>query len=228
MLSIIIPTINEEKNISITIKKLIKIFSNKNIEIVIVDDQSTDNTINEINKYKGETNIKIISNKDPQGLGYALLLGFKNATEEYRMFLDADLSIDEEDIIRLFEKKKYNEMIIGSRYLSHSKILNAPKIKVILSKMLNLLISKFFKLPIIDLSHSFRIIHKNVKLRSNSFTHPGFFWEITINANIDGYKISELPIKFIERKYGVSKNKIIKMLGSVIKSIGNLKKIEKK
>ena len=228
MLSIIIPTINEEKNIGITIEKLNKIFTKKNLEIIIVDDKSTDNTINEINKYQDKLNIKIISNKNPKGLGYALLQGFNVASKEYKMFLDADLSIDENDITKLFDKKKYNGMVIGSRYLSDSNIINASKVKVLLSKILNLFISKYFNLPITDLSHSFRIIHKNVNLNSLNYTHPGFFWEITVNANLQGYKISEESITFIERKYGISKNKTIRMLYSVIKSIKNLKKIEKK
>ena len=87
-----------------------------------------------------------------------------------------------------------------------------------------LIISKIFKLPVVDISHSFRIIDKNIKIKTKNFTHPGFFWEFTINAFKEKKTICEIPISFYDRKYGISKNSSLNMLKSVIKSYLNLLK----
>ena len=162
MLSIIIPTINEEKNISITLTILSQIFKNIIFEIIIVDDQSTDKTVSEIKKFKNKSNlnIKILINKYPKGLGYALLLGYNLSNKKFVMFLDADLSIKKDDIYKLYKSRKVNSIVVGSRYLKKSNIIGASKIKIFISKLLNKFISIIFQIPIFDISHSFRIISK--------------------------------------------------------------------
>ena len=224
MLSIIIPTINEEKNISITLSILSEIFKNIFFEIIIVDDKSSDKTVSEIKKFKNKSNlnIKILINKYPRGLGNALLLGYNLSNQKFVMFLDADLSIKKDDIYKLYKSRKVNSIVVGSRYLKKSNIIGASKIKIFISKLLNKFISIIFQIPIFDISHSFRIISKKINLNSANLTHPGFFWETTLNAVISGFKIEEIPITFIDRRFGLSKNHSIKLLKSSIISIFNI------
>jgi dolichol-phosphate mannosyltransferase len=224
MLSVIIPTINEEKNISITLTILSQIFKNIIFEIIIVDDQSTDKTVSEIKKFKNKSNlnIKILINKYRKGLGYALLLGYNLSNKKFVMFLDADLSIKKDDIYKLYKSRKVNSIVVGSRYLKKSNIIGASKTKIFISKLLNKFISIIFQIPIIDISHSFRIISKKINLNSINFTHPGFFWETTFNAMVNGFKIEEIPVTFIDRRFGLSKNHSTKLLKSSIISIFNI------
>jgi dolichol-phosphate mannosyltransferase len=224
MLSIIIPTINEEKNISITLTILSQIFKNISFEIIIIDDQSTDKTVSEIKKFKNKSNlnIKILINKYPKGLGYALLLGYNLSNNKFVMFLDADLSIKKDDIYKLYKSRKVNSIVVGSRYLKKSNIIGASKIKIFISKLLNKFISIIFQIPIFDISHSFRIISKKINLNSINLTHPGFFWETTYNAMVNGFKIEETPVTFIDRRFGLSKNHSTKLLKSSIISIFNI------
>lgn len=224
MISIIIPTINEERNIGKTLLKIISINEFSKAEIIIVDDNSEDDTLNIVESFKKKLNIKIIKNKNRLGLGYALNKGFKISKCPFVMFMDADLSLKTNDIIKLYNSREQNSMIVGSRYLKGSRIIGASKIKVFLSHLLNYVTSKIFKLPIVDLSHSFRIISKKIRIKSKNFSHPGFFWEITINANRNNKKIKEIPISFYDRKYGVSKNNSIKMIKSIMESYFNLLK----
>ena len=224
MISIVIPTINEDKNILKTLNKIGSIKEFVNPEIIIVDDQSTDNTLKIARNFSKKLDLKIIQNKKKLGLGYALSIGFETAKKEFVMFIDADLSINKRDLIKLFTSRKKNSIVVGSRYLKNSKILGASKIKVYLSYLLNLIISKIFKLPVVDISHSFRIIDKNIKIKTKNFTHPGFFWEFTINAFKEKKTIREIPISFYDRKYGISKNSSLNMLKSVIRSYLNLLK----
>ena len=222
MITIVIPTINEEKNISETLYKIMNTEELKKAQIIIVDDGSKDQTINKVNTFKNKMNIKIIENNMKLGLGFALKKGFNAAKFPYVLFLDADLSVTINDILKLIRYRKKNTIIIGSRYLKSSRIVGANYIKIKISYFLNFLISKFYNLGIIDISHSFRIICKNIKLESLNYTHPGFFWEITIKSKKKGIQLEEIPITFTERKFGVSKNKSYKMFLSILKSMFNL------
>jgi len=227
MISIVIPTINEEKNILLTINRLNNLKNLNNPEIIIVDDNSTDNTVNIIKDFiqKKKLDIKLIRNYSNLGLGYALKLGYENSKYKFVMFLDADLSVKNDDINALIESRKENHMIVGSRYSTKSKVVNVNKIKFFLSLILNKLISTIFKLSIIDISHSFRIICKNFKLSVKNYTHPGFFWELTLDAKKKGIFLKEIPITFLERENGVSKNKTLKMIKSVAYSLHNIFKM---
>ena len=224
MLSIVIPTLNEEENIEKTLLKIEKISKEIILDIIIVDDDSKDNTLKIAEKFISRLDIKIINNTKNLGLGYALNEGYKSSTYPFVMFLDADLSVSESDIIKLFKSRKINSIVIGSRYIEGSKILGANTKKVFVSRLLNLIISKMFGLKIIDISHSFRIISKNINLMAKNFSHPGFFWETTINAKKNNCFLIEIPITFNERMHGTSKNKSILMLKSVIKSLINISK----
>ena len=121
------------------------------------------------------------------------------------MFIDADLSVKKNDIIKLYNYRDQNSIVIGSRYLKDSRIFGASKLKVSLSFYLNYITSKIFNLPVIDISHSFRIISKKISIKRKK-------------------KIKEIPISFYDRKYGISKNNSVKMLRSVIISYFNLLK----
>ena len=222
MLSIIIPTLNEEKNIEETLNKIEKISNKIDLNIVVVDDSSKDNTLKLVELFKDKLDIKIIRNDKNLGLGYALMKGYMISNNPFVMFLDADLSVEESDILNLFNSKKENGIVIGSRYLKNSKIHGADKKKVFISYLLNIIISKFFKLGVIDVSHSFRIISKKIQIISKNYSHPGFFWEMTINAKRKKFILDEIPITFKERIYGDSKNKSFLMLLSVMKSLINI------
>lgn len=222
MLSIVIPTLNEEQNIEETLSKIERISKKVKLDIIIVDDNSKDKTIEIAESFKSKLKIKILKNEKNLGLGYALTKGYNFSNSSFVIFLDADLSISEEDIMRLIHSKKDGGMVIGSRYVKNSKILGADKKKVLLSYFLNLIISQIFRLEIIDISHSFRIISKKITIKTKNFSHPGFFWEITINAKRDNFIIKEIPITFQERIFGISKNKSLMMLFSVIKSLRNI------
>ncbi len=222
MISIVIPTINEEKNIGKTLIKINTISELSKAEVIIVDDNSEDKTLDIVKSFKKKINIKIVKNKKKLGLGYALNKGFKISKNPFVMFIDADLSVKRNDIIKLYNYREQNSIVIGSRYLKKSRIFGASKLKVYLSFYLNYITSKIFNLPVIDLSHSFRIISKKISIKSKNFSHPGFFWELTINANRRKKKIKEIPISFYDRKYGISKNSSVKMVRSVIISYFNL------
>lgn len=101
--SIIIPTHNDEHTIENTINSILT-QSNKNYEIIIVNDASTDNTTDVINKIKDTanmTNIKIIDLKENKKAGGARNEGIKIATGDYIIFLDSDDILENEAIEKI-------------------------------------------------------------------------------------------------------------------------------
>lgn len=222
LISIIIPTLNEQSNIDKTIIRIKKLFNKIKIsyEIIFVDDKSDDGTIEKIFTYKKKNkNIKLIISKKRKGLGFALLQGVNASTGDYILFLDADNSVENKYLEKLIINRKKNTLIIGSRYIKNSKIRGVSKIKIFFSKRLNILISKIFYINAVDISHSLRLFPSTFKIKTFNYKHPSFFWEHSVKATRMNLKIIELPVNFDERKSGKTKNSFFTLFKSIIISI---------
>jgi len=228
MISFIVPTLNEVGNIEKTIDKITKNFSeNYNFEIIFVDDKSDDGTLDKIQSIsKDNTNIKLIISEERLGLGHALIQGQAKASGEYIFFLDCDNSINYDDLNKLIKSYDENSLIIGSRYITNSKINGVNKIKIFLSRLLNFIISKYLNINAIDISHSCRLFPKKILLKTSNLRHPVFFWEHSLYCAYKNLKIVEIPIEFDERKSGKTKNSFFSLFKNIffaIISIANLK-----
>ncbi|MCS7232112.1 MAG: glycosyltransferase, partial [Elusimicrobiota bacterium] len=100
MISIIIPVYNEEKRIEQTLHILMNYIKNRfnRYEIIIVDDGSTDKTLQLLQKFIEYSEIKVVMNKQNLGKGAAVRNGVLNAEGEYIYFTDADLSTPIEEL----------------------------------------------------------------------------------------------------------------------------------
>jgi dolichol-phosphate mannosyltransferase len=223
LISVLIPTLNEEQNIKTTLKRVEMLFSNikKSFEIIIIDEKSSDKTIQIIKKCK-KKNVKIIISKKKLGLGYALDQGLAKAKGELILFLDADNSVENKYLSKIITASAPNRLVIGSRYVKNSKIFHVSFIKSFLSKLLNKFVSRVFNLNVNDCSHSLRIFPKKFSYKVKNYNHPIFFWEHTIEAKKKGFNIIEIPVHFYERNKGKSKNSFFKMLKNVVMSFNNI------
>ncbi len=217
-ISIIIPVIDEEENIKPTFQ-----FIQKNIppktsyEIIFIDDNSTDKTVDVINSLiKEYDNVSLVKSTERKGLGWAYIQGVNKSNSKYLLFLDADMSIDGKSFSKMINLRNLNNFIIGSRYLKDSKINYPSNIKVILSKYLNKLISKMYNLKISDAGHSFRIFPKIDIGKIEIYTHPGFFWRLSIYCKSLNLNALEVPVEFTDRVYGKTKNKYMSLLKSIL------------
>ena len=224
--SIIIPTLNEQENIERIYKTVVNVFNEINIdwEIIFVDDKSEDNTQSIINSLPSK-NVTLIESPIRKGLGNAISIGWSKAKLDYVLFLDCDSHTSINDLLLLIKYRKPDSLVIGSRYMTNSKINGAPLMKVFFSKLLNKLIALIMGINISDMSHSLRILPSKYIDISEILTHPGYFWAQTKKFKKLNFKISEIPIIFNERKHGVTKNSILKMVKSVINSLYIISKI---
>ena len=142
-ISIIIPTLNEEKNIGELLSR-IKTTIKNNYEVIIIDGKSKDNTIKVLKKFKKTHPLKILLEKK-EGLSGAVCKGFTKSKFKTICVMDADLQHPPEVLPKLIEASKKSDIVIASRYLEGNKIKNWSKIRLLIS-----LIAKFFvkkKLP---------------------------------------------------------------------------------
>ena len=140
MLSVVIPCFNEEKIISQSINKILKWSKDNNldIELILVNNASTDNTLKIIEKFNSEKNV-ICLNENSKGKGFAVVKGIKASSYNKVLILDADLSADINEFnISWIEKNDL--LIIGTRKLG--KEINTPLIEKYLEKFLILLREK--------------------------------------------------------------------------------------
>ena len=211
IISIIIPTLNEEKNIFKLYEIIKKKFKCSSYEIIYVDDNSSDQTQSKILALKNQRkNTKYIFRKE-RNFFTAFLDGVKIAKGKYIVLMDADLQHSPDNINKLFlEIKKNNlDFVIGSRFLKESKnYKNSLKsvIRFMLSKFFIFIINKLFGLKVSDPLAGFFICKKK-SLKNNKLLFKRGFKVLLdyLIVNKNNLKIKEVPIKFNKRLHGNSK-----------------------
>jgi glycosyltransferase involved in cell wall biosynthesis len=210
-LSIIIPCLNEEKNISNVVIKLheLLITSNISYEIVIIDDQSDDNTFHIAKSLKVDKNLVVIK-KDLERRGYGAVIkyGIANASGFYVTFVSADL-VDPIHLIPkmyyLLKNKKY-DLVQCSRYLNPKNSKTIPMSYKFFQYFFRIFVRLIFEEKIADSTYAFKMFDKkkilSLGLSSNRFNISP---EIFFKAKLANYKIIYLPGSQSYRLNGQSK-----------------------
>ncbi|SVE57285.1 uncharacterized protein METZ01_LOCUS510139, partial [marine metagenome] len=139
-LSIIVPVFNEKDNISILVKEIYEKLHNIKFEVIIVDDNSTDGTIEVLkNLKKNYKDLKFIIRENLQrDLSKSCQEGFENSKYENILVMDGDLQHDPIYIpLMLNELNKYNcDIVIGARDLLKNRIEHLSFTRQLVSKIL--------------------------------------------------------------------------------------------
>ena len=200
-LSIVIPVYNESKSIIDVLKKVRKLnIDNTDIEIIVVDDCSTDGT-KEILKEKGKNYAnKILYHKVNEGKGAALKTGFEAITGDVVIIQDADFEYDQNDIPKVVKPIFDNEadVVYGSRFLKSS--YKGYKSNQFANKTLTKLSNLMTGLKLTDMETCYKAFKKdfikNIDIQEKRF---GFEPEITAKISKAKLKVIEVPISYNPR-----------------------------
>ncbi|KKQ24825.1 MAG: Glycosyl transferase [Candidatus Roizmanbacteria bacterium GW2011_GWC2_37_13] len=206
MISIIVPFYNEKENLPVLVDLLVKQLKNKEYEIVLVDDGSTDDFISNIKNQISKTHIKyqkeiikLINHKKRLGKGQALKTGIENSTGEIIIFMDGDLQDDPKDLPRLIEKiEEGYDFVNGIR----KKREDNPLVKFY-SRMAKNFLQTFLHSPYTDINCGFKAFRREV-IKDFVFYGNNFrFFPLYVFYN--GNKVTEIEVRNNPRKFGKSK-----------------------
>lgn len=208
---VIIPTYNEIENIARMIEAVLG--QDPSIDILIIDDNSPDGTADVVKKAMEDNDrIKLIERSGKLGLGSAYVKGFEYALAngyEYILEMDADFSHNPNDLPRLLEAAKTNDLVIGSRYVHGVNIINWPFRRLLISYFASKYVKVITRMPIKDPTAGFKCFRRKVleSINLKEILSDGYSFQVEMNfrAWVKGFKIKEVPIVFTERIGGVSK-----------------------
>ena len=233
-LSIVMPAYNESEIISKVIADLSeKVLDNfEQSEFIIVNDCSTDNTLEMLYKSQEKyPNLRIITNEKNSGHGASLLRGLTEAKGDYIMQNDSDDQFFAEDFWILFERlqKSHFDMVIGHRKERHDAFH-----RKLISFFERIAIFLLFRLYIKDGNSPFRIYKKNTmdKILPKVKVLNPFFPSILLAlcAKKIGLRVGEISVRHKTRKTGttfIRSFKIIKLCGAAIKELFIFKQLLK-
>ena len=231
--SIVLPTLNEKENLQLLIPELINVVNKndlENYEIIVVDDNSTDDTSLYIESLQTKNkNIRIIVRKDKKSLPKSIYEGIISSKQSHVMWLDADGSMDSESVDKLIKKQIENpeEVFVGSRFIENGgykgqekeenynflqylkKISNSEDslIAIILSKYFNKIIGFLLDIGVSDLTSGF-IIGKKEYFIDDVFSdsvYGEYFIYLMKNLIEKDISVNEIGYYCKPRHAGVSK-----------------------
>ena len=210
-LVVIIPAYNEENNIEKTILRIPRSIPNfDKIEVLVIDDGSTDKTVDFALNAGAD---KIISHPSNEGVGAAFMTGIRNVilrNPDIVVSLDADSQFDPIEIPKLIKPilNHQADMVIGSRFLEND-LSDYPKIKTFGNKMFTKVVSWATGQKFTDTQTGFRAYSKDTLLSISVVNEFTYTQEVLIDLKFKGFKISEVPVKVsydVKRKSRVVKN----------------------
>lgn len=210
----IIPTYNERENIENIIRAVFGL--DKVFHILIIEDGSPDGTAAIVKKLQEEypDRLFMVERKGKLGLGTAYIAGFKWALAhnyQYIFEMDADFSHNPQDLPRLYKAcaEDGSDVAIGSRYVSGVNVVNWPMGRVLMSYFASKYVRFITGIPIHDTTAGFKCYRRRVleTIDLDNIQFKGYAFQIGMKftAYKCGFKITEVPVIFINRELGTSK-----------------------
>jgi len=209
--AVVIPTYNERDNIGRLIQAIAGL--SPQIRIVVVDDASPDGTGELVESLVPlYPQLACLHRAGKEGRGGACIAGFRYVLErfdvDYIFEMDADFSHDPREIPALLERASGCDVVIGSRYLKGSRILNWELKRRVFSRLANFYAKACLGLPISDYTNGFRCYQRRaleaVDFERIDATGYVVLSEIACQLHRKGLRFGEVPTVFVNRRRGLS------------------------
>jgi len=216
-LSIILPIKNESAGILNTLNVLTDELKNIDYEIVVINDNSEDNSFELVDNYRSNNSKIHVYHNKVNGLGGAIILGIQKAHGEAISIMMSDLSDSIGDLMTYYKmiKDEKIDAVFGSRFIKNSSLIKYPIKKLILNRLFNFITKIIFFSDYNDFTNAFKIYKKESLLKTFPLVSESYniFLEIPLKMISRKMKYKIIPISWKNRKYGKSKF-VIKELGS--------------
>jgi len=205
--------LNECENLKRLLPAILEV--DEGIDVLVVDDNSSDGTGTVADQFALETGrVHVLHRPIRMGLGSAYIDGFKyalrNTNAQYVFEMYADFSHDPACLPAFLEAIQSADLVVGSRSLNGISILNWPLNRLTISKLGNWYARSITGLPVSDVTAGFKCLHRAVleKIDLDTIRSSGssFQIEMTYTAWKKGFRVKEVPITFVDRMIGESKN----------------------
>ncbi len=216
-LSVVIPAHNEEGCIYSTTKALVETLNHANIqhEIVIVNDNSTDRTLTICQELSRElSSVRYVDNQPPNGFGFAVRCGLREFSGDAVAIVMADASDDPRDLVAGYYKLQAGyDCVFGSRFIKGGLVVDYPIHKLIINRWANWFIKMIFGLRYNDVTNAFKIYRRDVidGIQPILSHHFNLTVELPLKALVRGFSYAVIPVRWYNRKTGISKLKIKEM-----------------
>ena len=204
-LSIIIPCYNEVGNIPSLFQKL-RTFQNRDIEIILVNNGSTDETSAVLSKELDDKSsiIKSVSIKENIGYGHGIMTGVRFSQGQIISWTHADLQTDPLDVVNAFStyinNPDYKKCILKGRRIGRNLF------DVFFTFWMGVLSTILMRVKLTDINAQPKMFHRsfleNMKDVPNDFSLDLY---LLYQARINNYSVIEYPVQFSKRIYGESK-----------------------
>jgi dolichyl-phosphate beta-glucosyltransferase len=216
-LSIVIPAYNEAKRLPATLEEYMRARSDssheafevfksyQNIELVVVDDGSFDDTLLVLKEYQKKiSELKIIPSSPNRGKGFVVRVGLTVATQDWVLITDADLSTPWIELQKLKSETSKYQIVMGSRDVEGSFVkVHQSYLRENLGKLFNLFIRMLTRLPFKDTQCGFKLVHRNsVVPFLKSLRVDGFAWDVEflMRARKLKIKMKEVPVEWSHKE----------------------------
>lgn len=213
----VIPAFNERGNLQELVEKLTTILTKEKVAYsLFFVIQGQDGSLSLLKKLQATyRHINFIFFPNALGIGKAYQIGFKQAIKMFTncthiLTLDADLNHSPAELPRFLkaERERDADIIIGSRFIRGGKFQDKRIWKRAVSTCVNWCITKFLRIPILDATSGFRLIKRRaIEELASKLSETGypFYMEFILLAHQRKFRMQEIPITYIPRKWGVSK-----------------------
>lgn len=205
--SVVVPTYDEEGNIAETLRRLSQLQRDMgNLEIIVVDDGSEDNTAEQVSNFK---NVKYIKHLTNMGKGAALNTGIRESSGKIIVIQDADLEYFPEKIPELVAPilKEEVDVVYGTRLFNGSPE-GMSFSHYVGNRILSFVAAMVFGVKLTDVMTGYKAFSRKIldsfKIESNGF---GIEIELTAKSLGNGWKFKEIPLEYRYRQRGASKIK---------------------
>ena len=215
-LSVVLPVYNEAQTFRVAFDRLLdKKMEDIDIEIIIVESNSTDGSREQVLEYRQHPRVKIVLEGAPRGKGHAVRAGLQHVTGDFVMIQDADLEYDLEDYEALLEPLLYGRaaFVLGVRHGGSAWKMRQFNDQPVVAAILNFAhwcftasINICFGSRLKDPFTMYKVFRRDclygLRLECDRFD---FDWELVIKFLLKGYKPTEIPVNYRSRSFAEGK-----------------------